>query len=120
MDGLNLAVLAERLAQVAPPALASGSRLRIPALPDPFVAPTLTPHPETRASDPSTAEVILVSSPAAVGKTTAASYLAAHGSLPVLDLAAIHVSTNTLAGLLTQDFVDPGAARAAFHQGKLR
>jgi hypothetical protein len=65
------------------------------------------------------AEVILVSSPAAVGKSTAAEFLAAMGELPILDLAAIHVSTHTFAGLLASDFVDPQGARDAFHKGRL-
>lgn len=59
--------------------------------------------PEMRAarvSDPVTPSLILITAPAAVGKTTAARYLSHTLKAPILDLSTLHVGSNTLEGAL--------------------
>lgn len=120
MADLNLSQLADTLTPAAPPpGLTAQARLRLPQAPDPFVPPPLTADSGEMPAEPLGAEVIIVSSPAAVGKSTAARHLAAIHQLPLLDLAATRVSTRTFAGLFASDFADSHAALRSFHAGQL-
>lgn len=96
--------------------LAPGARLTTPAEPSPFVPQQLVAESE---GDPFSAEVIIVSSAAAVGKSTVAKYLAATAQAPLLDLAQTHVSTNSLVGLLATDVVRPQDPTGALQRGDL-
>jgi hypothetical protein len=110
---LDLSQLAEALRPPArPPGLTAQARLGIPDPPDPFVPPPLTADRGATPEEPTAAEVIILSSPAAVGKSTAARHLAAMHRLPLLDLAATRVSTRTLAGLSP-----PTSRTPALHSG---
>lgn len=51
-------------------------------------------------SDPVTPSLILITAPAAVGKTTAARYLSYTLKAPILDLSTLHVGSNALEGAL--------------------
>ncbi len=93
--------------------LGSTSRLRRCDARTPFVAPTFEAGTKQLA-----AEVWLVDAPAAVGKSTLANQVAAVRGLPLLDLAQVAVSTDSLAGLL-QSVTVPGDAVLAFHRGDL-
>lgn len=97
--------------------LSTGSRLRVPTVPTPFVAPELSVR--QMGSGLLQAEVIIISSPAAVGKSTVAKALAAVNKLPLLDLAEVPVSTNALVGLLTTDVALPVNPIEALHRGEL-
>lgn len=94
-----------------------GARLTLPSVPHPFIPPKLLAN--QGAGDPLVSEVILISSPAAVGKTAAAQYLAATRRQPFLDLARVHVSTNALVGLITTDITRPANALDELHSGRL-
>lgn len=97
-------------------ALAPSARLTLPTEPAPFVPPELVTESE---GDPFAAEVIVVSSAAAVGKSTVARYLAATARVPLLDLARTHVSTNSLVGLLATDVLRPQDPTGALQRGEL-
>ncbi|MYW60051.1 MULTISPECIES: hypothetical protein [unclassified Streptomyces] len=59
--------------------------------------------PEMRiehVSDPVTPSLILITAPAAVGKTTAAHYLSHTLRAPIVDLSTLHVGSNALEGAL--------------------
>jgi len=74
-------------------------RLRVAAVPTPFVDPNLI------VADPATAfrsEIIFVGAPAAVGKSTAARYLSGTQNIPILDLSQVPVSTGSLRTLLLE------------------
>jgi hypothetical protein len=113
----------DRLAAAAagsePVQLAQGARLELPSLPQPFIPPKLVSLYADSESEALAAEVVIVSSPAAVGKSTAASYLAATCNVPLLNLAKVYVSTNALVGLLTTDIVNPTHPVNALHAGEL-
>ncbi|MFE1550875.1 hypothetical protein [Streptomyces sp. NPDC058718] len=68
--------------------------------------------PEMRiahASDPVTPSLILITAPAAVGKTTAARYLSHTLKAPIVDLSTLHVGSNALEGALWKS-MGPGPA----------
>jgi hypothetical protein len=90
----------------------------VPSAPRPFIPPELLPG-KSSSGDPLAAEVVVVSSPAAVGKSTVARYLASANRLPFLNLAHVPVSTNAFVGLLVRDVVKPTNAVEALHQGQL-
>ncbi len=76
--------------------VATGSSFSAPPTPVPFVAPPL------HFAEPDALEqpILLIDAPAAVGKTTAARYLAASAGAPYLDLAEIPVGSDSLRGML--------------------
>lgn len=94
--------------------LGSTARLRRCQPRAPFVAPTFA----TAVAGTLAVEVLLVDAPAAVGKSTLATQLAAERGLPLLDLAQVAVSTDSLAGLL-QNVTAPASPVSAFHGGAL-
>jgi len=98
--------------------LRTGARLILPSAPDPFVGPMLAPAAD-QEPDPLSSEIVVIRSPAAVGKSTLAKALAADRSQPLLDLAVIPVSTDSLAGLLTSDVTTPSKPIDALHAGEL-
>ncbi|MFJ5176097.1 hypothetical protein ACIP68_19975 [Streptomyces griseoviridis] len=63
----------------------------------------------THASDPVTPSLILITAPAAVGKTTAACYLSHTLRAPIVDLSTLHVGSNALEGALWKS-MSPGKA----------
>ncbi|WP_225828231.1 hypothetical protein [Streptomyces naphthomycinicus] len=63
----------------------------------------------THASDPVTPSLILITAPAAVGKTTAARYLSHALRAPIVDLSTLHVGSNALEGALWKS-MSPGKA----------
>ncbi|GGV15315.1 hypothetical protein GCM10010275_65820 [Streptomyces litmocidini] len=68
--------------------------------------------PEMRiahASNPVTPSLILITAPAAVGKTTAARYLSHKLKAPIVDLSTLHVGSNALEGALWKS-MGPGQA----------
>src|SRR3712207_4109920 len=97
--------------------IAKRSRLQVPDAPHPFIAPRLSRALGAGEPAPFAAEVVVVSSPAAVGKSTAARMLAARNGLPRLDLGRVHVSTDSLSGLLISDVRTPDPLRA-LHEGR--
>lgn len=96
-----------------------GARIHVSHEPKPFVAPTLEIPDENRAHDPLGAEILLISAPAAVGKSTVAKYLSSQVQAPLLNLSTTPVSTHSLVGLLKSDFEGVGDPLSAFHKGKL-
>jgi hypothetical protein len=117
MDRIDLEALAAAIQRPAGGVeLAPGARLTIPAEPSPFVPPQLIAE---SSRGPFAAEVIIVSSAAAVGKSTVARYLAATAEVPLLDLAQTHVSTNSLVGLLATDVVRPQDPTGALQRSQL-
>lgn len=63
----------------------------------------------THASDPVTPSLILITAPAAVGKSTAAHYLSHALRAPIVDLSTLHVGSNALEGALWKS-MSPGKA----------
>ncbi|MGW4202754.1 hypothetical protein [Streptomyces sp. NPDC004726] len=63
----------------------------------------------THVSDPVTPSLILITAPAAVGKTTAARYLSYTLRAPIVDLSTLHVGSNALEGALWKS-MSPGKA----------
>jgi len=118
MTRLDLEQLAEAVRGPAGLELSSGARLQLPSAPQPFIPPKLVPT-DSALPDSFAAEVIIISSPAAVGKSTVAAYLSAANSVPLLNLAEVHVSTSALVGLLATDIVKPAGAIDALHEGQL-
>lgn len=101
--------------------LRPGARLEMPEPPQPFVPPKITIQPAgmTVREEVPRSEVLLIGAPAAVGKTTAARHLAATCGIPLLNLAKIRVSTDSLVGLLVQDVRSPSDPVSAVHRGDL-
>ncbi len=91
------------------------SRLVIWDRVDPFVPPTLSSSTDDAAAVTS-AEVIFIEAPAAVGKSTVARFLSASRRTPLLDLARVPVATGSLKALIS-DLGDDAIER--FHGGKL-
>jgi len=118
MTRLSLERLAEAISSPATLELSSGARLKVPSAPQPFIPPKLLTGKST-SGDPLAAEVIIISSPAAVGKSTVATFLASAYRIPLLNLAQVHVSTNALVGLLVTDVINPPNAVEAVHKGQL-
>lgn len=116
MDRIDLETLATAIRRSGDSELRPGGRLAVPAEPSPFVPPQLVAESE---AEPFAAEVVIVSSAAAVGKSTAAKYLAATAQVPLLDLARTHVSTNSLVGLLATDVARPQDPTVALQKGQL-
>jgi hypothetical protein len=119
MIRFDLELLVAALANSGDVQLAEEARLDVPSLPQPFIPPKLLSLSSESETDALAAEVIIVSSPAAVGKSTAAQYLAATCNIPVLNLADVHVSTNALVGLITTDIVQPEDPLRALHAAEL-
>jgi hypothetical protein len=119
MPRLDFEDLAERVTSSSSLRLTDAARLEIPSEPRPFVAPKLVSGELDDGVDPLAAEVVVISAPAAVGKSTVAKFLAASRSAPLLNLAAVPVSTQSLLGLLAADVSDPSDAISAFHAGRL-
>ena len=120
MARVGIEALVEAARPAVGTALGDGARLTLPSEPRPFIPPGLLTASEIDSeSDAFAAEVVIVSSAAAVGKSTVAAYLASVGPLPLLDLASVHVSTNSLVGLVATDIAVPSNATAALHQGEL-
>lgn len=119
MGASLLQSLAELMTRhAAPGLLAEKPRLNLPAVPTPFVLPPIAVEREGDLSESSLAvEVILISSPAAVGKSTAARYLSATANAPLLDLSETKVSTHALAGLFGPELAKDDADE--FHAGRL-
>ena len=95
-----------------------GARLTIAPKPEPFVAPTLNSSeidPESLFS----VEVIFVNASAAVGKSWMAAFLSSSRNIPLLNLANVRVSTNSLVGLLQADFSGSDDPIQAFHEGPI-
>lgn len=111
--------LAELMARHAPPTLLTRKpRLKLPAVPAPFVLPPIAPDGTRDLTEALLAvEVILISSPAAVGKSTAARYLSAMANAPLLDLSETKVSTHALAGFFGPELAKDDADE--FHAGRL-
>lgn len=97
--------------------LKSKARLQVPPSPDPFVPPELAVTQSY--GDGVGAEVIFIEASAAVGKSTLARALSNRTGAPLLDLAKVPVSTQSLVGLLQSDFSGPDSPVAAFHKGEL-
>ena len=119
MPELDADRLADSLASDPEIALVARARVSRPSAPEPYVSPRIDVHASPHDENPFAAEVLIISAPAAVGKSTTARYLAARSGAPLLDLAEVHVSTNTLVGLFASDFGDASAALAAFHAAQL-
>jgi hypothetical protein len=117
MTDLDITSLEATIGSNSPIELARGARLIAPSPPDPFVSPRLElRNPE---ASPLQSEILIITSPAAVGKSTVAKHLAASGGSPLLDLSEVPVSTNSLAGLLATDLERPRDAIAALNRGDL-
>lgn len=93
------------------------ARLRIPTHLEVFVPPDLRVVDGDAAA--LAAEVIFVEASAAVGKTTMAKALSAGTGAPLLDLAEVPVSTQSLLGLLQSDFSGAGSPIEGFHRGEI-
>lgn len=119
MARLDFHDLAERVSSNPSLELTGSARLEIPSEPRPFVPPKLVCGDLDDDADPLAAEVVVVSAPAAVGKSTVARFLAATRAAPLLDLAVVPVSTQSLLGLLAADVSDPRDAISAVHSGGL-
>lgn len=90
-----------------------GATLQLATMPKPFVPPSFESDsgPELRS-----AEVILISASAAVGKSTLARALSATQGIPVLDLAHTPVATGSLIGILN-DYTGATSPLVEFHAG---
>jgi hypothetical protein len=97
----------------------ANARVAVAEEPVPFIAPTLSTKHVTIDIEPFGAEVILISAPAAVGKSTVARYISSRARVPLLNLATTPVSTHSLVGILQADFEGEGSALAAFHNARL-
>jgi len=102
------------------PAAVPGERARVAVSqePLPFVAPTLKRVSGVR-KDAFATDVLVISAPAAVGKSTLARYISAKSRAPILNLAETPVSTHSLVGILQADFVGAMDPLEAFAQGRL-
>ena len=96
----------------------SGARLSIQPKPEPFVAPTLVAS-DTDPQSLFSVEVVFVTASAAVGKSWLATFLSSSRQVPLLNLADVRVSTNSLIGLLQADFSGSDNPIQAFHEGHL-
>jgi hypothetical protein len=105
------------MARERPPGfVASKPRLTVLPLPEPFVLPLVAADDRSGFQVPAV-EVVLISSPAAVGKSTVARYLSAKSNAPVLDLSETKVSTHALAGFFGPELSAEDAHQ--FHAGRL-
>lgn len=112
MDHLPFSVLAEKLPRYNEVVSAPRGRLAVAVEPSPFIPPPLVISEHALA-----AEVLLISAPAAVGKSTAARFLSAVRNAPLLDLSVVAVSTGTLQSLLSS--LTTASPLEAFQSGKL-
>lgn len=94
------------------------ARVAVSKEPIPFVAPRLKRVSGTGSGVFAT-DVIVISAPAAVGKSTLARYISAKSRAPILNLAETPVSTHSLVGILQADFVGPMDPLEAFAQGRV-
>jgi hypothetical protein len=113
MEDVKFEALAAALAR--PTHVPSGTKLRMPDPPAPFVPPIFQ---QDEGVSLEASEVILVRASAAVGKTTIARALSAERGVPILDLAKVPVATGSLSGILN-DFHGDTPAIQAFHAGNL-
>lgn len=119
-QGMNEIELRELEMAIAEPIHRPGSRARltIQTKPEPFVAPTLTSS-DTDPQSLFSVEVVFVEASAAVGKSWMAAFLSSSRNIPLLNLANVRVSTNSLVGLLQSDFSGSDDPIQAFHDGRL-
>jgi hypothetical protein len=117
---MHTVALQELLAHLSRPVLLprENARVRVAEAPIPFVPPSLSTK-RMSTGDPFGAEVILISAPAAVGKSTVARHVSAEAQVPLLNLATTPVSTHSLVGILQADFEGDGNALDAFHKAQL-
>lgn len=115
-----MAILFEQLVSVVQRSqysLKAKARLAVATQPNPFVAPALKVLDDLE--DYIEVEVIFVTAPAAVGKSTLARAISARTGAPLLDLAKVPVSTQSLVGMLHSDFVGESSPVEAFLRGEL-
>lgn len=87
-----------------------GPALSIPTRSHPFVPQTVNPEQWPPASSPLDSDVLLITAPAAVGKSTFARALAATVHVPLLNLAEVPVSTHSLRGIVAAE-IGPDAPK---------
>ncbi|MCH8998263.1 MAG: hypothetical protein IID48_08335 [Proteobacteria bacterium] len=102
--------LVQRLKKTSAPSV-SGVNLAVPDRPHPFVAPTATVDSCPQDEPPLDSDVIILTAPAAVGKSTFARALGAQSTLPLLDLAKVRVATHSLRGILSAELGTDGPRR---------
>jgi len=93
------------------------ARLQVAPQPTPFVAPALKVLDDVEHCIE--VEVIFITAPAAVGKSTLAKAMSSRTRAPILDLAKVPVSTQSLVGMLHADFEGISNPVDAFLRGEL-
>lgn len=99
---LSFEDLVQRLNEHSAPSV-SGVNLIVPKRPHPFVAQTAIIDRCPQEEQPLDSDVIILTAPAAVGKSTFARALGAQTTLPLLDLAKVRVATHSLRGILSAE-----------------
>jgi hypothetical protein len=94
-----------------------GRSLSIPHAPHPFVPPTLRVESLSGIRSPLDGDVLVVSAPAAAGKSAFARALGAAARLPLLNLADVAVSADSLRAILAEEI--GATAVGALQRGRL-
>ncbi len=102
---IRFEALAESL---KPSAIGEGPNLSFPPMPIPFVPPTVSAEYFSEGHLPLTCEVVILTAPAAVGKSTLARGLCSSVGIPLLDLARVRVATHSLRGILSAEMGPDG------------
>lgn len=98
-------------------ATVSGPDISLPSPVHPFVPQRAIVDQAPASTDPLDSDIVLLTAPAAVGKSTFAKALAGRSQVPFLDLALVPVSTHSLRGIISAA-IGPNAAED-LQDGKL-
>ena len=92
------------------------AKIQVAACVEPYVAPTYHIKDDDNSIE---VELLFVSAPAAVGKSSTATYISSERNIPVLDLARVMVASGSLSGILGSSFPSEIAALDMFNKGSL-